>query len=288
MGARLTQILVIAAVALVTISSAIFYVDEREHVLLLRLGEVQRADYEPGIHFKIPFVNEVRRFDKRTLMLDSAPSRYLTGEMKNVIVDSFILWRIVDPVAFFTSMSGDEENARLRLGQIIRDGLRGEFGRRTIQQLVSGDRSEMVRDIMRDANRISAGFGIEVTNVRIKRIDLPSEVSTSVFARMEAERERVARDLRSRGAEEAEKIRSDADRQRIVIVAEAERTAQTLRGEGDAIASNTYATAFGQNHEFFSLYRRMNAYKNVFRGDDLLVIDPQGEFFNRFSDPLAR
>lgn len=288
MGARLTQILVIAAVALVTISSAIFYVDEREHVLLLRLGEVQRADYEPGIHFKIPFVNEVRRFDKRTLMLDSAPSRYLTGEMKNVIVDSFILWRIVDPVAFFTSMSGDEENARLRLGQIIRDGLRGEFGRRTIQQLVSGDRSEMVRDIMRDANRISAGFGIEVTNVRIKRIDLPSEVSTSVFARMEAERERVARDLRSRGAEEAEKIRSDADRQRVVIVAEAERTAQTLRGEGDAIASNTYATAFGQNHEFFSLYRRMNAYKNVFRGDDLLVIDPQGEFFNRFSDPLAR
>ncbi len=288
MGTRLTQILVIAAVALVTISSAIFYVDEREHVLLLRLGEVQRADYEPGIHFKIPFVNEVRRFDNRTLILDSAPSRYLTGEMKNVIVDSFILWRIVDPEAFFTSMSGDEENARLRLGQIIRDGLRGEFGRRTIQQLVSGDRSEMVRDIMRDANRTSAGFGIEVTNVRIKRIDLPSEVSSSVFARMEAERERVARDLRSRGAEEAEKIRSDADRQRIVIVAEAERTAQTLRGEGDAIASNTYANAFGQNHEFFSLYRRMNAYKNVFRGDDLLVIDPQGEFFNRFSDPLAR
>ncbi|MCC5797322.1 MAG: protease modulator HflC [Methylophaga sp.] len=288
MGARLTQIIVIAAVALVTLSSAIFYVDEREHVLLLRLGEVQRADYEPGIHFKIPFVNEVRRFDNRTLLLDSSPSRYLTGEMKNVIVDSFILWRIVDPEAFFTSMSGDEENARLRLGQIIRDGLRGEFGRRTIQELVSGDRSEMVRDIMRDANRISAGFGIEVTNVRIKRIDLPSEVSTSVFARMEAERERVAMDLRSRGAEEAEKIRSDADRQRIVIVAEAERTAQTLRGEGDAIASNTYASAFGQNHEFFSLYRRLNAYKNVFRGDDLLVIDPQGEFFNRFSDPMAR
>lgn len=288
MGARLTQIIVLAAVALVTLSSAIFYVDEREHVLLLRLGEVQRADYEPGIHFKIPFVNEVRRFDNRTLLLDSSPSRYLTGEMKNVIVDSFILWRIVDPEAFFTSMSGDEENARLRLGQIIRDGLRGEFGRRTIQQLVSGDRSEMVRDIMREANRISAGFGIEVTNVRIKRIDLPSEVSTSVFARMEAERERVAMDLRSRGAEEAEKIRSDADRQRIVILAEAERTAQTLRGEGDAIASNTYASAYGQNQEFFSLYRRLNAYKNVFRGDDLLVIDPQGEFFNRFSDPLAR
>ncbi|EMR13616.1 HflC protein [Methylophaga lonarensis MPL] len=288
MGARLTQIIVLAAVALVTLSSAIFYVDEREHVLLLRLGEVQRADYEPGIHFKIPFVNEVRRFDNRTLLLDSSPSRYLTGEMKNVIVDSFILWRIVDPEAFFTSMSGDEENARLRLGQIIRDGLRGEFGRRTIQQLVSGDRSEMVRDIMREANRISAGFGIEVTNVRIKRIDLPSEVSTSVFARMEAERERVAMDLRSRGAEEAEKIRSDADRQRIVILAEAERSAQTLRGEGDAIASNTYANAYGQNQEFFSLYRRLNAYKNVFRGDDLLVIDPQGEFFNRFSDPLAR
>ena len=212
MSSKFTTIIFIVVLALITMSSAIFFVDERERVILLRLGQIEHADFEPGIHFKIPFVNEVRRFDGRILSLDATPARYLTGEKKNVIVDSFILWRISNVADYFTSMGGDEESARLRLSQIIKDGLRAEFGRRTIQEVVSGERSEMVSGLMDEANRISNEFGIEVVNVRIKRIDLPTEVSSSVYTRMEAERERVAKDLRSRGAEEAEKIRSDADR----------------------------------------------------------------------------
>lgn len=284
MNPRMTLSLIIIVLLLVTLSSSVFFVDERQKVILLRLGEIERADFEPGIHFKIPFVNEVRRFEARERALDSTPSRYLTGEKKNVIVDSFIIWKVSDVSAYFTSMGGDEERAAQRLSQIIRDGLRGEFGRRTIQEVVSGDRVEMVQDILREANRVANSFGIAVTNIRIKRIDLPPEVSSSVFTRMEAERERVAKELRSRGAEEAEKIRSDADRQRTVLLAEARRQAEILRGEGDALATGIYASAYGQNAEFFSLYRRLSAYQNIFGGDDMLVIEPKGDFFNRFSE----
>lgn len=289
-SSRLTLILFAAVIVIITINSAIFFVDERQRALLLRLGQIERSDYEAGIHFKIPFVNEVRRFDGRILSLDATPSRYLTGEKKNVIVDSFILWRISDVAEYFTSMGGDEENAQLRLSQIIKDGLRAEFGRRSIQEVISGDRNELVRGILTDANRTASTYGIEIVNVRIKRIDLPSEVSASVFARMQAERERVAKDLRSRGAEEAEKIRSDADRQRTVILAEARRQSETLRGEGDAMASEIYASAYSQNEDFYGLYRRLNAYQNIFQGDDMLVIEPKGDFFNRFgeSEPLYR
>ncbi len=207
----------------------------------------------------------------------------MTGEKKNVIVDSFILWRIADVSAYFTSMGGIEDRAQLRLAQIIKDGLRGEFGKRTIQQLVSGDRTTMVDLIISDANKTATKFGIEIVNVRIKRIDLPSEVSTSVYTRMEAERERVAKTLRSQGAEEAEKIRSDADRQRTIILADAKRTAEELRGTGDAKATDTYARAYGQNSDFYSFYRRLTAYQNVFTSDDMLVIEPKGEFFKNFS-----
>ncbi|WP_292758558.1 MULTISPECIES: protease modulator HflC [unclassified Methylophaga] len=284
MSSKFTTIIFIVVLALITMSSAIFFVDERERVILLRLGQIEHADFEPGIHFKIPFVNEVRRFDGRILSLDATPARYLTGEKKNVIVDSFILWRISNVADYFTSMGGDEESARLRLSQIIKDGLRAEFGRRTIQEVVSGERSEMVSGLMDEANRISNEFGIEVVNVRIKRIDLPTEVSSSVYTRMEAERERVAKDLRSRGAEEAEKIRSDADRQRTVILAEANRQSEMLRGEGDATATQIYADAYGQNENFYSFYRRLGAYKHIFQGDDLLVIEPKGDFFSSFSD----
>lgn len=284
MGSRLSIIIFAAVLILITLSSSIFFVDERQRALLLRLGQIERADYEAGIHFKIPFVNEVRRFDGRILSLDLTPARYLTGEQKNVIVDSFILWRISDVSSYFTSMGGDEENARLRLSQIIKDGLRAEFGRRSIQEVVSGDRNELVSGILTDANETAAGYGVEIVNVRIKRIDLPSEVSSSVYSRMQAERERVAKDLRSRGAEVAEKIRSDADRQRTVILAEARRQAEILRGEGDATASEVYADAYSQNEDFYGLYRRLNAYQNIFQGDDMLVIEPKGEFFNRFGD----
>jgi membrane protease subunit HflC len=283
MSSRMNVIIFLCLLALITAMTSVFFVDQRERVLLLRLGQIERSDFQPGIHFKIPFVNEVRRFDGRVLSFDATPSRYLTGEKKNVIVDSFILWRITDVSAYFTSMGGIEDRAQLRLSQIVKDGLRGEFGKRTIQQLVSGDRSTMVDLIISDANKTATKFGIEIVNVRIKRIDLPSEVSTSVYTRMEAERERVAKTLRSQGAEEAEKIRSDADRQRTIILADAKRTAEELRGMGDAKATDTYAKAYGQNSDFYSFYRRLTAYENVFTGDDMLVIEPKGEFFKNFS-----
>ncbi len=283
MSSRFNTIIFIGILAFITISSAIFYVDEREKVLMLRLGQIERSDYEPGIQFKIPFINEIRRFDGRVLTLDATPARYLTGEKKNVLVDSFILWRISDVATYFKSMGADENRAQSRLSQIIKDGLRGEFGKRTIQEVVSGDRATMVDNILAQANKISSEFGIEIVNVRIKRIDLPSEVSSSVYTRMEAERERVAKDLRSRGAEEAEKIRSDADRQKTIIVADAKRDAEILRGNGDATSTEIYANAYQQNSEFYSLYRRLTAYKNIFQGDDMLVLEPKGEFFENFN-----
>ncbi|MEX1199973.1 MAG: protease modulator HflC [Methylophaga sp.] len=284
MQSRFNLFIFITVLVAITVSASVFFVDERERVILLKLGQIERADYESGLHFKIPFVNQVRRFDGRILSLDASPARYLTGEKKNVIVDSFILWRISDVAQYFRAMGGDEESAKLRLSQIIKDGLRAEFGRRSIQEVVSGDRDDMVAGLMAEANKTAEGFGIKIVNVRIKRIDLPQEVSASVFARMQAERERVAKDLRSRGAEEAEKIRSDADRQRTVILAEARRQAESLRGDGDATATEIYADAYGQNEDFYSLYRRLNAYQNIFQGDDLLVIEPKGDFFNRFGD----
>ena len=280
--ARINTIIFLAIAAFIVVSSSIFFVEEREKAILLRLGQIERADYEPGIHFKIPFVNNVKFFDGRILTLDATPSRYLTGEKKNVSVDSFVLWRIADVATYFESMGGNEARAQSRIAQIVKDGLRGEFGKRTIQQVVSGDRTTLVSDMMQSANVIAKDFGIEIVNVRIKRIDLPIEVSSSVYTRMEAERERVASELRSQGAEESEKIRSDADRQRTIILADAKRTAEMLRGEGDATSTEIYAKAYDQNSEFYSLYRRLNAYKNVFNSNDMLVIEPKGDFFNQF------
>jgi len=280
--ARINTIIFLAIAAFIIVSSSIFFVEEREKAILLRLGQIERADYEPGIHFKIPFVNNVKFFDGRILTLDATPARYLTGEKKNVSVDSFVLWRIADVATYFESMGGNEARAQSRIAQIVKDGLRGEFGKRTIKQLVSGDRVSLVSEMMLSANATAKDFGIEIVNVRIKRIDLPSEVSSSVYTRMEAERERVASELRSQGAEESEKIRSDADRQRTIILADSRREAEILRGEGDATSTEVYAKAYEQNSEFYSLYRRLNAYKNVFNGNDMLVIEPKGEFFNQF------
>lgn len=282
MSSRINTLIFLGILAFVVISSSVFFVDQRERVLLLRLGQIERSDYQAGIHFKLPFVNEVRRFDGRILTLDETPTRFLTGEKKNVQVDSFILWHISDPSKYFTSMAGNEERAKQRLSQIVKDGLRAEFGKRSIQELVSGDRISMIETILENANKTAAEFGIDIVNVRIKRIDLPSEVSSSVYTRMEAERERVAKELRSQGAEEAEKIRSDADRQRTILLAEANKTAEELRGNGDAQATDIYANAYSQNSDFYALYRRLIAYQNVFSGGDILVIEPKGEFFNRF------
>jgi membrane protease subunit HflC len=250
-----------------------------------RLGEFDRADYTPGLYFKIPFINNVRKFDRRIMTLDAEPERYLTFEKKNVIVDAFIKWRINNVESYYRTMGGDERRAGMRLSQVIKNGLRDEFGKRTIQEAISGERAQIMNVITAQIEEQAKQFGIEVVDVRIKRIELPPEVSSSVYDRMEAERSRVAKDLRSRGAEAAERIRADADRQRTVILAEAYRDSERLRGEGDGRSAEIYAQAFSKDAKFYEFYRSLDAYKNVFTSsEDVLVLDPGSEFFQYFKD----
>jgi membrane protease subunit HflC len=275
-------------VALFIGSFSVFTVKEWERAILFRLGEIVRDDYTPGLKFKVPFINNVRKFDARIQTLDLEPERFLTSEKKNVIVDSFVKWRIQNVGRYYTAVRGDVAQANLRLDQILKDGLRSEFGKRTLKDTVSGDRAQIMTILTASANPLANEIGIEVVDVRIKRVDLPPDVSTSVFRRMQAERERVARDFRSRGAEAAERIRADADRQRTVIVAEAYRDAEQTRGEGDARAADIYAQAYGRNEAFFSLYRSLNAYRNVFSSrDDMLILKPDSDFFRFFRDQGA-
>lgn len=264
-------------------SAAVFTVDEREKAILFRLGEIVSTDFEPGLYFKMPFVNNVRKFDARIQTLDAEPERFLTGEKKNLIVDSFVEWKINDVASFYTATGGDNLIANVRLSQIIKDGLRGEFAKRTIKAAISGERADIMKYITAEANKEAQAFGIEIVDVRIKRIDFPADISDSVYRRMRAERERVAKDLRSRGAEAAERIRAEADRQRTVLIADAYRDSEILRGEGDAKATDIYAQAYGKDIEFYSLYRSLNAYKSTFNSrDDILVIEPNSEFFKYF------
>lgn len=285
--AQLRSFGVIGLMAVLLLGSfAMFTVNEREKAIMFRLGEIVRTDFTPGLYFKIPFINNVRKFDSRILTLDADPERYLTVEKKNVSVDAFIKWRIDDVANFYRATGGDEMRAGNRLAQIIRDGMKAEFGKRTIQEVVSGERTEIMDILTVTANKQAADLGIAIVDVRIKRIDLPREVSSSVFQRMRAERERVARDFRSRGQEAAERIRADADRQRTVILAEAYREAEQTRGEGDAKAAETYAGAYGADPEFYSLYRSLNAYRTTFNStDDMMVIEPDSDFFRYFKDP---
>lgn len=283
MGQAKGLIGILLAVAVVIASFSIFIVDEREKAILFRLGEIVRTDFDAGLYWKTPFVNNVRKFDSRVQTLDAEAERYLTGEKKNLIVDSFVKWRIKDVANYYTATGGDIAQANLRLSQIIKDGLRGEFAKRTINDAVSGERLLIMQLITEHANKQAEAFGIDIIDVRIKRIDFPAEISESVFRRMRAERERVAKDLRSRGAESAEKIRAEADRQRTVLIADAFRDAEILRGEGDAATTQIYAKAYGQDYEFYSLYRSLNAYKTTFSSkNDVLVIEPNSEFFKYF------
>ncbi|MDH5257408.1 MAG: protease modulator HflC [Gammaproteobacteria bacterium] len=273
----------IVGVAVFVGSFSLFTVDEREKAIMFRLGEIVSTDFEPGIHFKLPIVNNVRKFDGRILTVDSAPEEFLTSEKKNVTVDTFVKWKIINAADYFTSMGGDERRAANRISQIVKDGLRNEFGSRTIQEAVSGERTQIMSNLRVNASKQVAAFGIEVVDVRIKRIDLPRDVSESVYRRMEAERARVAKDFRSRGAEEAERIRADADRQREIISAEAYRDAEETKGQGDAGASKIYAEAFTKNKEFYAFYRSMDAYKAAFSSKtDLMVVKPDAEFFKYF------
>ncbi|MDD5215424.1 MAG: protease modulator HflC [Methylococcales bacterium] len=276
-------VLGVASVFLVGMMS-VFTVNETEKAIKFQLGEIVKDDYTPGLHVKLPLVNNVKHFDARIQTMDSKPERFLTAEKKNVIVDSFVKWKIGDVKTFYTVVAGDIDQANLRLDQIVKDLFRGEFGKRNIKQLVSTDRSE-IRDILiKNVTAPAAALGLEIVDVQVMRIDLPEEVSSSVFRRMEAERERVAREFRSEGAEAAERIRADADRQRVVTLANAYRDAEKLRGEGDATAAEIYAKAYTQDSEFFTFYRSLNAYKKTFGNSSTLVLEPNSDFFQYFKN----
>lgn len=261
---------------------SLFTVKETEKAIKFRFGEIIESNYEPGLHFRMPIINTVKLFDARIQTMDSRPERFLTAEKKNVIVDSFVKWRIGDVTKFYTVVSGDIDQANLRLDQIIKDAFRGEFSKRNIKQLVSTDRSAIREILINNSKAIAANLGMEIIDVQVMRIDLPDEVSASVFSRMEAERERVAREFRSQGAEAAERIRADADRQRVVTLANAYREAEKLRGEGDARSAEIYAQAYGQDPEFFTFYRSLNAYKKTFSNTGMMVLDPDSDFFQYF------
>ncbi|MFA5017431.1 MAG: protease modulator HflC [Methylobacter sp.] len=276
------KILVSLAALLFISMMCIFTVSETEKAIKFRLGEIVKNDYEPGLHFKLPFINNVKKFDKRIQTMEAKPERFLTAEKKNVIVDSFVKWRIGDVTTFYTVVAGDVDQANLRLDQIIKDAFRGEFGKRNIQQLVSTDRQAIREILIKNAKPLAADLGMEIIDVQVMRIDLPDEVSSSVFRRMEAERERVAREFRSQGAEAAERIRADADRQRVVTMANAFRDSEMLRGEGDAKSAEIYAKAYGADTEFFTFYRSLNAYKKTFTSSSMMVLDPDSDFFRYF------
>jgi membrane protease subunit HflC len=275
---------VIAAALVATIGvlgASIFTVDQRQYAIIFQLGEVKDVIADPGLYLKWPLIQNVRYFDKRILTLDSVePERFITSEKKNVLVDSYVKWRIVDPKLYYVSVSGDETRAKTRLSQTVNAGLREEFGKRTVHDVVSGERDQIMDQMREKADLDARKIGVQIVDVRVKRVDLPLEVSESVYRRMEAERKRVANELRSQGAAESEKIRADADRQREVIVAEAYREAQKVKGEGDAKATAIYAQAFSANPEFYAFYRSLEAYAGAFRSkSDVLVVEPNSEFF---------
>jgi len=273
--------------ALIVASLLMFTVDQRQNAIVFQLGEIVSVKKAPGLYFKLPLVQNVRYFDTRILTMDSAePERFITSEKKNVLVDSFVKWRIIDVKQYYVSVGGDEARAQTRLQQTVNDSLRAEFGKRTIHDVVSGERNQIMEILRQKADQDARGIGVQVLDVRLKRVDLPSEVSESVYRRMEAERKRVANELRSTGGAEAEKIRADADRQREVLLAEAYREAQRTKGDGDAKASAIYAGAYSQNPEFYAFYRSLEAYRQSFKGkSDVMVLEPSSEFFKYLKSP---
>ncbi|MCG5513708.1 protease modulator HflC [Ectothiorhodospira shaposhnikovii] len=276
------------AVAALVVWLSTFTVDERERVIVFSLGEIKRTDLDPGLHFKFPIVNNVRKFDARIMTLDIPPDRFLTSEAKNVIVDFYAKWRIDDVGQFFRATRGDERNAQDRMAQILRDGMRNEFAKYTLDQVVSGDRITIMGAVRQQALDTAGELGVTLVDVRIRRMDLPDEVSESVFSRMRAERERIAQDFRARGQEQSERIRADADRQRTVIIANAYREAEQIRGEGDASSAAVYAAAYEQDTEFFTFYRSLLAYRNTMVGkDNFYVLEPDSQFFRYFQDPMG-
>lgn len=281
MKTSITTALVSIAVVLGLVSSALFTVDQRQNAMVFRLGEITSVKTEPGLYWKLPIIEDVRFYDARIHTVDTEePERFLTSEKKNVLVDSFIKWRIVDVKQYYISVGGDERRARDRLNKTVNDSLRAEFGKRTVYQVISGERDEIM-ELMREKVDVDARkIGVEVLDVRLKRVDLTQEISEAVYRRMEAERKRVANELRSTGFAESEKIRADADREREIIIAEAYRDAQQIKGDGDANAAAIYAGAFKKNPDFYSFYKSLEAYKQTFSDkSDILVVEPESPFF---------
>lgn len=281
----LPRILLAALFVVIATTLSMFRVFEQERVILFQLGEIRRADFKPGLHFLIPFYQNVVKFDSRLQTIEFEPQRFLTGEKKDVIVDSFVRWKIKDVVRFYLATGGDPRRAQILVYQKVNDGLRNEFGKRTLQEVVAGDRGS-IRGILTGTKDLGEELGIEIVDVRLKRIDLPTEVNNSVYERMRSERSRVARQNRASGEREATTIRADADRSRSVISAEAYRDAEILRGEGDATAAAIYARAYNKNPEFYAFYRSLSAYRTSFESKrDVMLLRPDSDFFKYFNNP---
>lgn len=283
---KLLAIGALVLLGVILVASTIYTVDEREKAVVVRFGKVIRYDDKPGLNWKWPFLDTVRLYPSQILTLDAEPQQFSTVEKKYVVVDSYVKWRIIDVLKYHVSVGGDEAKARDRLSQVINSGLRGEFGRRTVKDVISGDRRKIMELLSVNADKDASEYGIEVVDVRIQRVEFPTEVRDSVYRNMAAERQRIAKELRAKGAEEAEKIKADAERQRDVLLAEAYRDSERLRGEGDARATAVTGRAFSANPEFYSLYRSLNAYKESFKNkDDILIVDPSADFFKYFKNP---
>ncbi len=276
---------VVLVLATIVVSMSTFIVHERELAIKFKLGEIVESDYEPGIYFQIPIINNVRKFDSRILTMDTPSERFLTAEKKNVIVNSFVKWKISDPKTFYTATAGDERQAIARMASIVNNELKSQIASKTMREVISGERATIMQQVTDNAGIKVQDFGIELVDVRVKKVELPDEVSANVYRRMATERQTVAKEFRSRGEEKAKQIRANADRQREEILAEAYRKSEQIRGEGDASAAKTYADSYNQDKEFYSFYRSLRAYENSFgNNQDLIVLSPESDFFKFFKE----
>lgn len=276
---------ILLLIAAIVVAMSTFIVHERELAIKFKLGEIVEADYKPGIYFQIPIINNVQKFDSRILTMDTPSERFLTAEKKNVVVNSFAKWRIVDPKTFYTATAGDERQAIARMASIINNELKGQIASKNLSEVISGERATIMQVVTDNAGIKTRDLGIELIDVRVKKVELPENVNITVYRRMATERQTVAKEFRSRGEEQAKQIRANADRQREEILAEAYRKSEQIRGEGDATSAKTYADSYNQDKGFYSFYRSLQAYETSFgNGQDIIVLSPESDFFKFFKD----
>jgi membrane protease subunit HflC len=288
MSPRLNLVLILAVIVAILARLSVFAVDEREHAVKFEFREIVKSDYKPGLHFKIPFVDDIARYPNRILNYEHKEEKFLTGEKKNLIVDYFVTWRILDPAQYYRAAGGDEQQALDRLSAIVKEGIKAAISQRTVQEVVSAERSELMAEMLTQVRDRSPELGIEVVDVRVKQIDLSDEVRDSVYQRMQQERRRVATQLRAEGDEQLARIKADAERQRTVILSEAYRDSERIRGAGDARASEIYAAAYAKDRDFYAFYRSMQAYRDAIgRDQDVLVLKPDSDFFQFLQKQLG-